>query len=83
MTELTLPEKLTNLLVDHFGVKKEDITLHAELGNDLSLDNVEVADLISMIEKEWHIEIGEDAAPSNLKTFDDLVRIVEEHSNEF
>lgn len=83
MTEATLTEKLTNLLVDRFGVRKEDLKPESELGKDLSLDSVEIADLISIIENEWHIEFDGESILPNLKTFDDLVRIVEEHSNEF
>ncbi|MBI2611340.1 hypothetical protein HYW54_01165 [Candidatus Gottesmanbacteria bacterium] len=83
MTEPTLTEKLTTLLVERFGASKVDITPESELGKDLGLDNVEIADLISIIEKEWQIDFDGDKLLPEIKTFDDLVRIVEENSNEF
>ena len=80
------PEPMKKCVISELkelGVKKEDIKPESELGKDLNLDSVEIADLISIIENEWHIEFDGESILPNLKTFDDLIRIVEEHSNEF
>ena len=83
MSQQTISEKLTKLLVAHFGLKIDDINRDSDLRGDLSLDQVDIADLISLIEKEWAIDLNNQEDLSHLHTFDDLVNLVEENSNEF
>ena len=53
-------EKIKNLLVEELSVKEEDITLSAELVNDLGINSLELADLVLLCEEKFDIEIGDD-----------------------
>ena len=53
-------EKIKNLLVEELSVKEEDITLSAELVNDLGINSLELADLVLLCEEKFDIEISDD-----------------------
>ncbi len=53
-------EKLKALLVDELQVAEEDVTLDAELINDLGINSLELADLILLCEEKFDIEIKDD-----------------------
>ena len=53
-------EKIKNLLVEELSVKEEDVTMSAELVNDLGINSLELADLVLLCEEKFDIEIGDD-----------------------
>ncbi len=52
-------EKLKELLVEELQIDENDITLDAELSNDLNINSIELADLVMMCEEKFGIEISE------------------------
>ena len=53
-------EKLKELLVEELQIKEADITMDAELSNDLGINSIELADLVLMCEEKFGIEIAEE-----------------------
>ena len=53
-------EKLKALLVEELQVKAEDVTLDAELMNDLGINSLELADLVLQCEEKFDVEISDD-----------------------
>lgn len=53
-------EKLKELLVEELQIKEDDITMDAELSNDLGINSIELADLVLMCEEKFGIEISEE-----------------------
>ena len=53
-------EQLKAILVKELQVAEEDITLDAELINDLGVNSLELADLILLCEEQFGIEIKEE-----------------------
>jgi len=53
-------EAIKKILVEDMQVKPEDVTLDAELINDLGINSLELADLILMCEEKFGIEIKDD-----------------------
>lgn len=53
-------EKLKTLLVEELRVAPEDVTLEAELANDLGINSLELADLILLCEEKFGITIDDD-----------------------
>ncbi len=53
-------EKVKNLLVEELSVNPDDITLTAELVNDLGVNSLELADLVLLCEEKFDIEITDD-----------------------
>ena len=58
-------EKFANLLVEELQIDKKDITLDAELSNDLGINSIELADLVMLCEDKFGIEITDD----DIRTF--------------
>ncbi len=81
--EPSFNEKLEKVLLDRLGIDKKDLNLHASLASDLNLDELERADLISSLEKELGFTIEDKTKLKEIKTVEDLIRLVEENSHEF
>ena len=58
------------------GINKDTITLESAITDDLTLDSIEIFEILSEIEDEFSIEVEEDAYDS-IKTVQDLVSYVE------
>ena len=53
-------EKVKELLVEELSVNPDDVTMSAELVNDLGINSLELADLVLLCEEKFDIEIGDD-----------------------
>ena len=69
-------EKLKELLVEELQINEEDITLEAELSNDLNINSIELADLVMMCEEKFGIEIAEEDS-NKFITVGDVVTYLE------
>lgn len=76
-------ERLESLLCEKLGIEKDAFNPQANLATDLNLTEVEKADLIAFLEKELNFVIEDKSKITNINTIEDLVRIIEESSNEF
>ena len=69
-------EKLKELLVEELQIDEKDITMDAELSNDLNINSIELADLVMMCEEKFGIEIAEEDS-NKFITVGDVVRYLE------
>ena len=53
-------EKFVELLVEELQVDRNDITMEAELSNDLGINSIELADLVMLCEDKFGIEIDDE-----------------------
>ena len=53
-------EKFAQILVEELQVDRDDITMDAELANDLGINSIELADLVMLCEDKFDIEIEDD-----------------------
>lgn len=53
-------EKVKELLVEELQIDPKDITLEAELSNDLGINSLELADLILLCEERFGVQINDD-----------------------
>ena len=53
-------EKVKNLLIDELQIEADDITMEAELVNDLGINSLELADLVLLCEEKFNIEINDE-----------------------
>ena len=70
-------ERIKNILVNDLHVEASEVTLDAELINDLGINSLELADLICACEEEFDIEIGDDDLREFI-TVGDVVKYLEE-----
>ena len=53
-------EKLKELLVEELQIDEKDITMEAELSNDLNINSIELPELVLMCEEKFGITIQDD-----------------------
>lgn len=53
-------EKFADLLVEELQIDRDDITMEAELSNDLGINSIELADLVMLCEEKFDIEINDE-----------------------
>lgn len=53
-------EKFVKLLVEELQIDESEITMDAELSNDLGINSIELADLVMQCEDTFGIEIQDD-----------------------
>ncbi len=74
--------KIIDLISHYLGVEKEEIKRSSHLYDDFNADKMSLADLYIALQEEFAVKIP----PENFeaaKTVDDLIKIIEEYSNEF
>ena len=53
-------EKFVEVLVDELQIDRDDITMEAELTNDLGINSIELADLVMVCEEKFDIEFNDE-----------------------
>ena len=69
-------EKISALMAEQLGIEKDSITLESEIIKDLGADSLDVVEMLLDLEKEYGIEISDEAA-AELKTVGDIVNLIE------
>ena len=69
-------EKFVEVLVEELQINRDDITMEAELSNDLGINSIDLADLVMMCEDKFGIEIS-DTDSNRFITVGDVVDYLE------
>lgn len=72
-------ESFKQFLVDDLRINPDDITMEAELTQDLGINSLELADLVYTCEEKFNVEIDDDVLHT-FKTVGDVVRFLESNS---
>ncbi len=72
-------ETVKKLLVDELNANEDDITVNAELANDLGINSLELADLVYACEEKFGITIEDDDLRGFI-TVGDVVNYIESKS---
>lgn len=70
-----IAERVTNLIAEHLGLPKEDVT-PAKTWDDLGVDSLDRVELAMASEEEFDLEIPDDAL-ERIETVKDLIAFVE------
>lgn len=70
-------ERLKKILIEELSLNPDDVTLNAELTNDLGVNSLELADLVLVCEDEFGVEFNEDDIHKFI-TVGDVVEYLEE-----
>ena len=73
-------ERLKKILVEELSLNPDDVTLSAELANDLGVNSLELADLVLTCEEEFGVEFNENDMQKFL-TVGDVVDFLEANAN--
>ena len=69
-------EQFVNLLVEELQIDKDEITMEAELSNDLGINSIELADRVMLCEDKFGISINDDDI-HQFTTVGDVVKYLE------
>lgn len=73
-------EKFVELLVEELQIDRKEITMEAELSNDLGINSIELADLVMLCEDKFGIEFNDEDI-RKFTTVGDVVNYLENMKN--
>jgi acyl carrier protein len=74
-----ISERVTKIVVEHFGVEAEKVQPKASFIDDLGADSLDTVELVMAFEEEFNCEIPDDAAET-IQTVGDAVKFLEENA---
>lgn len=70
-------QKIKKIISDHLGIAIQELTAEADLRKDLNAEDLEIADLLTKLEKEFSQKVSPEDA-RHLKTVNDIVALFQE-----
>ena len=68
-------QKILTIISEHLGISKNELTLDSDLREDLNAQDIEIADLIMKLEKEFALHLSSDDV-KNVKTIRDILDLI-------
>ena len=69
-------DKIKDMIVDQLDVEADEVTMDANIQEDLGADSLDIVDLIMAVEDEFEVKIADDAS-ENIKTVGDIVKFID------
>ena len=69
-------DKIKSIIVDQLDSDENEVTMEANIQDDLGADSLDVVDLVMSIEENFDIEIPDEDV-ENIKTVGDIVKYIE------
>ena len=73
---MTTFDKIKDMIVDQLDVEADEVTMDANIQEDLGADSLDIVDLIMAVEDEFEVKIVDDAS-ENIKTVGDIVKFID------
>ena len=73
-------EKLKGIIADQLSVDEDEVTMEANIQEDLGADSLDIVDLITTIEDEFDLTIPDEAV-EEIKTVGDIANYTEKNSD--
>ena len=74
-------DKIKSIIVEQLDADENDVTMDANIQDDLGADSLDVVDLVMSIEESLDIEIPDEDV-ENIKTVGDIVKYIESKTEE-
>ena len=81
MEKKTNSWKLKEIIMDQLDVEEDEVTMDANIQEDLDADSLDMVDLVMSVEEEFDLKI-EDEDVEKIKTVGDIVSFIEAHTAE-
>ena len=72
---MSIEEKVTSIIVDQLGVKKEDIKPESSFVDDLGADSMDIVELVMAFEDNFSIQIP-DQEEESIRTVQDAIDFI-------
>jgi acyl carrier protein len=69
-------EKIKEILVENLGLGEDEVTLEADIQEDLGADSLDIMEIVICVKDEFDITIADDEI-QNMKTVSDLVAYID------
>ncbi len=73
---MTTFDKIKDMIVDQLDVEADEVTMDANIQEDLGANSLDIVDLIMAVEDEFEVKIDDDAS-ENIKTVGDIVKFID------
>ena len=73
---MTSFDKIKDMIVDQLDVEADEVTMDANIQEDLGADSLDIVDLIMAVEDEFEVKIDDDGS-ENIKTVGDIVKFID------
>ena len=74
-----IASKVTQIIIDKFGISPEAVVPNAMFSKDLNLDSLDTVELVMQLEKEFNVTIPDEEA-ENIKTVGEAIAYIESRS---
>lgn len=74
-------DKLKEIIMDQLDVEEDEVTMDANIQEDLDADSLDMVDLVMSVEEEFDLKI-EDEDVEKIKTVGDIVSFIKAHTAE-
>ena len=74
-------DKLKEIIMDQLDVEEDEVTMDANIQEDLDADSLDMVDFVMSVEEEFDLKI-EDEDVEKIKTVGDIVSFIEAHTAE-
>lgn len=74
-----IASRVINLVVEHLGVKKEQVVPEANFVNDLDADSLDTVEMVMAFEEEFNCEIPDEEA-EKIQTVNDAIQLLEKNA---
>ncbi len=76
----TIEERVKKIVVEHLGVKEDEISNDASFVEDLGADSLDTVELVMALEEEFETEIPDDKA-EKITTIQEAISYIESTSS--
>lgn len=75
MADMSVEERVKNIVCDQLAVEKEKVTTAASFIEDLGADSLDIVELVMTMEEEFDLDIPDEDA-EKIKTVGDVVKYI-------
>jgi len=79
MSDMSVEEKVKQIIVEELGVDEAEVTANARFIDDLGADSLDTVELVMRFEEEFNIEIPDEDA-EKITSVRDAIAYIEEHA---
>ena len=76
---MALEERVTDIIVEHLNVSRDEVVPEASFVDDLGADSLDIVELVMAMEEEFDIEIPDEDA-EKIQKVKDAVAYIESHA---
>ncbi len=78
---MTTFDKIKEMIVDQLDVEADEVTMDANIQDDLGADSLDIVDLVMAVEDEFEVKIEDDVV-EGMKTVGDIVKFIDADKEE-